>query len=221
MDDRNDLRADLDAWFDAGDELAVSRARDSLASVMTPGLRLLRVLSRDELDEIRQDVLSRLLARDHGALKSDVTAPLGYAKRAWTHACTDALRKWGPRLAREDEVRAHIKPWVERPDEVVQRHVDTERAIAAMGALTPRQRVALLLLTRPTSITEADWSQALAEVPPPRPTIPAAPTERVGAAMILFGSAGHQLEDSRRRQTSFDKLVQRAVIALRDALGIS
>ena len=211
----------LTRWFASGDELAHRRAYEHLAARLYAPPEAVEVLGNGAVDEIRQDVLARLLDRQSGKLR-DVPAPVAYARAAWRHDLVTAIRKWGPRLPRESEVEDHLRQMGPRPAvEAVEARIDTDRAVRIAESLTGKGRLAVLLTTRPDRISDDEWSALVATLPPPPPPRPHAALDREAASRLLYPQQGPETAPQRHpRLNSFDKTYKRAIASLRAALGV-
>jgi hypothetical protein len=94
MSDAATVNELLTRWFLFGDELAHRRAYEHLAGRLYAPPEVVAVLGNGAVDEIRQDVLSRLLDRQSGKLR-DVSAPVADARAEWQRDLVTAIRKWG------------------------------------------------------------------------------------------------------------------------------
>lgn len=211
----------LTRWFASGDELAYRRAYGHLADLLYAPPEAVQVLGNGAVDEIRQDVLSRLLERRSGKLR-DASAPVAYARAAWRRDLVTAIRKWGPRLPRESEVEDHLRQMEPRPAaEAVEARIDADRAVRIAESLSGKGRLAVLLTTRPDRISEDEWSALVATLPPPPPPRPHAALDREAASRLLYPPQGLETALQRyQRLNSFDKTYNRAIESLRAALGV-
>ena len=220
LSDDSNIAALLARWFSSGDELAHRRAYEGLARCLRARREVLDVLSADEIDEIRQDVLSRLLDRDSGKLR-DAQSPEAYAKTVFRNALTTALRKWGPRGARSSEVAAHIEQReTASPSEEAERRLDVERAVRIAESLPGKGRLAVLLTSCPDKISDRDWADVVVGWPPPPPERPSAALEREEASLLLYPPTSQPETTVQRYQrlNSFDKAYKRAIQLIRAAL---
>lgn len=211
----------LARWFASGDELALRRAYEELAKRLYAPREVVEVLGSGAVDEIRQDVLSRLLDRETGKLR-DAQAPVAYARTAWRHDLDTALRKWGPRVTRDSEVREHVRQVAPGPAaEGVEVRIDAERAVRIAESLPGKGRLAVLLTTRPDRISDEEWAAVVADLPPPPPARPQIPLEREEASLLLYPPSAPETTTQRyQRLNSFDKTYKRAIAAIRDALKV-
>lgn len=217
----DDLIADLRRWFDGGDDLAHRRAFTSLRADLHATREVLDVLGSGAVEDLRQDVLGRLLDREAGRLR-DRDTPRAYARKAWRNELTSALRKWGPRLSRDAEVREHILQAAptSHGEEIAVR-LDAERAVRIAEQLDGKGRLAILLTTRPDRIPDADWDELAAHLPPPPPPRPTVPLDREEASLLLYPpAAGETTTERYQRLNSFDKAFKRAIAVVREALGV-
>ncbi len=220
-DNTTNLLVLLADWFERGDESAYERAYRELAGCLFATPEVVKALSRAVTDEVRQDVLTQLLDKTTGDLR-DVQAPVAYARTVWRRALVSVLRKWGPRPAREDEVRRHVSALVDRDDcAAMEARLDASRAIDIAATLGCKGRLAILLTTRPDRIADEDWLELVASLPPPPPQRPIEPLDREDASMLLYPP--HGPEDSKRRNqrlNSFDKSYTRAAEQIRKILDV-
>lgn len=217
---QNDELVDLlTRWFEQADEAACAQATQLLAAQMWPTSETLRALGRGVLDEIRQDVLADLLDRSHHRLQGAHT-PIAYAKRAWRNAQVSVLRTLNRREKHQAQIRQHMTGLVERDGHTtVERRLDAHRAIEIAAALPGRDRLAVLLTTRPDYLSDEDWQKIAAALPPPPPPRPSAPLDREEASRLLYPPQTHESDAQRRqRLNSFDKLFQRTAVKIREAL---
>lgn len=217
----DDLIADLRRWFDGGDELAHRRAVSVLQADLHAPREVLNVLGSGAVEELRQDLLVRLLDRDDGRLR-DRHTPRAYARKAWRNELTSALRKWGPRLTREAELREHLQQATPASlGEEVAIRLDAESALRIAEQLDGKGRLAILLTTRPDRISDPDWEGLTASLPPPPPPRPTVPLDREEASLLLYPpAAGETTTERYQRLNSFDKAFKRAVAVVREALGV-
>lgn len=218
----DDVIADLlRRWFDGGDELAHRRAVASLQADLHAPREVLNVLGNGAVDELRQELLVRLLDREAGRLR-DRDRPRAYARTAWRNELTSALRKWGPRLSRDAEVREYLEqnaPASHHDDIAVR--LDAEHALRVAEQLDGKGKMAILLTTRPDRITDADWQEVAANLPPPPPSRPTVPLDREEASRLLYPPGPNETATQRyQRLNSFDKAFKRAVAVVREALGV-
>jgi DNA-directed RNA polymerase specialized sigma24 family protein len=206
----------LTRWFASGDERAHRRAYEHLTDLLYAPPEAIEVLGNGAVDEIRQDVVSRLLDRRSGKLR-DASAPVAYARVAWRRDLVTAIRKWGPRLPRESEVEDHLRQMEPRSAaETVEARLDAERAVRIAESL------AVLLTTRPDRISDGEWSALIATLPPPPPPRPHAALDREAASCLLYPPQGAETASQRyQRLNSFDKTYNRAIESLRTALGVA
>jgi hypothetical protein len=211
----------LTRWFAYGDELSYRRAYEHLVDLLYASREAVEVLGNGAVDEIRQDVLSRLLDRQSGKLR-DASAPVAYARVAWRRDLATALRKWGPRLPREAEVEDHLRQIASRPvAEEVEARIDADRAVRVAESLPGKGRLAVLLTSRPDRIPDDEWSAFVATLPPPPPPRPHAALEREAASRLLFPPQGPETTAQRyQRLNSFDKAYKRAIASIRAALQV-
>lgn len=218
----SDIIADLlRRWFEGGDDLAHRRAFTMLQADLHAPREVLDVLGSGAVEELRQDLLVRLLDRQAGRLR-DRDTPRAYARTAWRNELTSALRKWGPRLTRDAEVREHIQQAAptSHGEEVAVR-LDAERALHIAEQLDGKGRLAILLTTRPDRISDADWDELAAHLPPPPPPRPTVPLGREEASLLLYPpAAGETTTERYQRLNSFDKAFKRAIAVVRQALGV-
>lgn len=211
----------LARWFTSGDELALRHAYKHLADRLYAPQEAALVLSNGAVEEIRHDVISRLLDRESGKLR-DVPAPVAYARAAWRHDLVTAIRKWGPRLLRESEVEVHLRQVAPRlAAEEVEVRIDADRAVTIAESLPGKGRLAVLITTRPDRISDEEWSALVATLPPRPPPRPHAALDREEASLLLFPQAGPETMTQRyQRLNSFDKMYKRAIASIRAALRV-
>lgn len=211
----------LARWFGSGDELALRRAYEWLAARLYASREVIKVLGGGAVEEIRQDVVSRLLDRDTGKLR-DAQSPVAYARTVWRHDLNTVLRTWEARAARESEVRDHaLQVAPAPPAEGVETRIDADRAVRIAESLSGKGRLAVLLTTRPDRISADEWAALVAGLPPPPPAAPQMALEREEASLLLYPPAGPETTPQRyQRLNSFDKTYKRAIAAIRDALKV-
>lgn len=221
MSDAATVNELLTRWFSSGDELAHRRAYEHLADLLYAPREAVEVLGNGAVDEIRQDVLSRLLDRQSGKLR-DASAPFAYARAAWRRDLATALRKWGPRLPRESEVEDHLRQIAPRSvAEEVEARIDADRAVRIAESLPGKGRLAVLLTTRPDRIPDDEWLALVATLPPPPPTRPHAALDRETASRLLFPPLGPETPARHyQRLNSFDKAYKRAIASIQAALQV-
>jgi len=190
-----------------------------LATLLTPPHSAVRVLGSGAVDELRQDVLMRLLADNAQKLRA-AAHPRAYARRAFQHALTSQLRKWGPRQARHQDVRDVLySPETRSPESTVASHLDAHRALEIAESLDGKGRLAVLLLVQPQRVSNEDWTKLVSSLPPPPPQRPADPVSREVASAWLFPPQGPETAARRRqRLNSFDKSYKRALARIRIGL---
>ena len=212
-----ELVTQITRWFENGDEAALGDLVAFFETRLYAPSSVLRALGAPAIDDLRSDLIWRLLRADGGAL-FDKPYPLAYAKAAWRNTLAGELRKWGPRLQREPEVRRHLELTASSPRDpgCV---IDAERALALAHQLTGKARLALLLTTRPAAISNEDWADLISSLPPPPPARPALPLDREDASLLLFPPTDDEDDVARRRRkNSFDRTYARAIERLRRLL---
>ena len=215
------LREQLTRWFQTGDQRAYRRAYEDLAKRLHSPREVIEALGNAAVDEIRQDVLARLLAQDDGALR-EASSPVGLALKAFHNDIKTVLRKWGPRAKPTSDVVDHVQQIAARPGaEAAETRLDVERAMKIAETLEGKGRLAVLLTTRPDRISDTDWMSLVASLPPPPPRRPAEAVDRDEASMLLYPPRGPETTTDRyQRLNSFDKTYKRAIAAIRVALGV-
>lgn len=211
----------LARWFSVGDKFAHRRAYEWLAALLFATREVIDALGAGAVDEIRQDVLVRLLDRDTGKLRG-AQSPLAYARTAWRHDLNTELRKWGPRGSREADVRDYIRQIAPTPDvESVEALLDAERAVRIAESLPLKGRLAVLLTTKPDLILDDDWAALVEGLPPPPPPRPLLALDRDEASRLLYPPRGEETTKQRyQRLNSFDTTYRRAAEAIHDALKV-
>lgn len=211
----------LARWFGSGDQLALRRAYEHLADRLYAPREAVEVLGNGPVDEIRQDVLSRLLDRETGKLRA-APAPVALARTAWRNDLATALRKWGPRLSRDCEVGEHARQVAPGPAaEGVEVRIDAARAVRIAESLSGKGRLAVLLTTRPDRISDEEWAALVADFPPPPPARPQIAVEREEASLLLYPPSAPETTTQRyQRLNNFDKTYKRAITAIRDGLKV-
>ena len=211
-----ELRVGLERWYASGDEAYMNEIFHELSGCMLASRAVLAVVGEPDVDQIRQELLARLLDRDRGRLRGR-DHPLAYARTAWKNALTDAIGKWGPRLLAIPAIVQHALN-TKLPVSTVERLMDVERAIAIAESLDGKGRLAILLTTRPDRITETDWVEIVSHLPPPPPPRPDMPLDRAEAAALLFPPTPGSIPNQRQQLNSFDKAFSRASDRIRQAL---
>jgi hypothetical protein len=212
----DELRASLEQWFATGDETVLDRIIEQLSACMVASRAVLSVVGEADVDQIRQELLARLLDRGRARLR-DRDHPLAYARTAWKHSLTDAIDQWAPRMRAIPAIVQHAldtAPSSAGPDH----RLDAERAIAIAASLEGKGRLAILLTTRPDRISEQEWAEVVSHLPPPPPPRPDLPLDRDEAAAILFPPKPGSPPDERQQLNSFDKAFKRAAARIRHAL---
>lgn len=211
----------LARWFGTGDQSAYGRAFEWLAAVLQPPREVIDGLGSGEIDEIRQDVLARLLDRANGNL-CDAQSPLAYARTVFRRDLTNALTKWDARGAREIEVSNHLHRLAPTPEvDRVDARLDAEAALDVASRLEGKGRLAVLLTTRPSLIQEDEWAELVKDHPPPRPKRPRTPLDREEASLLLYRPRGPETTKQRyQRLNSFDTTFKRATKAIHRALEV-
>ena len=187
----------LERWFEQGDKEAHRRAYTALQDRLVPTPYALRVLGGPAADEIRQDVITRLIDRTQGALRG-VQYPVAFAKKSWLRALASELRKWRPRAEKEADVHQYELQRMDRDESTeVERRLDAEKALRIADELKLRPRLLVLISVRPQRISDADWSEFVKSLPPPPPQKPARPLEPEDASLLFFPPRG--TEDAKQR----------------------
>jgi hypothetical protein len=220
-DDSTNISALLVCWFEQGDERALRCAYQELANRLIVTPEAVKVLGPAAADEVRQDVLSRLLDRTNGKLRT-AQFPIAYAISAWRRVLVSSIRKWGPRSSKEDDVRLHISSLMERDDHAaVEVRLDAARAISIAADLSGSGRLAILLTSRPDRITDADWRDLIRSLPPPPPPKPRVALDREEASLLLYPPQGPEdAKQHNQRLNSFDKAFKRAVTRIREIMEV-
>ncbi len=215
------LKEDLARWFRSGDERAHRRAYEDLRRRLRPPREVVKALGNGAVDEVRQEVLAKLLAPDRGKLR-DATSPVGLALKAWQNDLRTELRKWGRRATPSPEVVGHFRQAVERPGaEAVEVRMDAKRAVEVAAELEGKGRLAVLLTTHPDRIADSDWAALAASLPPPPPTRPRTAMDRDEASKLLYPPRAPETNAARyQRLNSFDKVYRRAIASIRKRLGV-
>jgi DNA-directed RNA polymerase specialized sigma24 family protein len=211
----------LARWFSAGDQLAHRRAYEWLTAGLYAQREVIDALGAGAVDEIRQEVLVRLLDRDTGKLR-DAKSPLAYARTAWRRDLGTELKKWDVRNALETDVRDHIRQTAPAPGvEGVEAHLDAERALRIAESLPGKGRLAVLLTTRPDLISNDEWAALVEDLPPPPPARPWIALERDEASLLLYPPSGAETTSQRyQRLQTFATTLKRACAAIHDALEV-
>jgi len=211
------LAAQARRWFEDGDERALRELVSYFERHLFASPPAVRALGEQAVDDIRSELIWRLLRADRGALQGK-PHPAAYARAAWRNALAGELRKWGPRSQKAPDLRRHIEVAAALPVDPA-RSIDAERAIELAGQLQGKGRLALLLTTRPDAIPERDWASLVASLPPPPPKRPHRPLDRKEASLLLFPPDGDEDEAARRRRkNNFDRTRSRAIERLRQLL---
>ena len=220
-DDPEQLAAWLERWFFSGDELAARRAFDVLTKALRAPGSVVRTLGEAVVDEVRQDVLAQLTARPDGELRGSTNA-VGLARTVFRNSLIDELRKWGPRQARDGEVKTHVELLRHRePGRAAEDRVDAARAVEICAQLSIKRRLAVLLTTRPDCITTDDWRTIVVALPPPPPERPSVPLDIDAASRLLYPSSQSETDKERyQRVNTFTKTFKRAVADIRRALEV-
>jgi hypothetical protein len=212
------LADDVRHWFERGDEAALTRIYSALWSALRASSPVVNVLGQGAVEEVRQDVLVRLLDRRAGRLR-DAEHPIAYARASFSRALTDKLRIWGPRARRRIDVDVIGALPIAAPQTAVETSLTAERAIEIADELEGKGRLAILLTTRPDRIGEGEWAALVADHPPPPPPRPVDPLDREEASALLFPPSGLETKEARRqRLNSFDAAYRRAAGRIRERL---
>ena len=222
MPEKSNIVEDLARWFESGDELAHRRAYEYLKSRLVAEHHFIRVLSGPAVDEIRHEALIHLLDLEPGRL-AGVKTPVRYAKVTFERMLVDAMRKWGPRGKRTEEVHQHITTHAWRDDVAeAEARMDADRALEVAASLPGKGRLAILLRTRPERITDKDWQDLVASLPPPPPDRPQEALSREEASRLLYPPDDPESKVARyQRINSFDKAFSRAAAKIREALKVT
>jgi DNA-directed RNA polymerase specialized sigma24 family protein len=208
----------VESWLAHGDQLAATRATDALSGALWADRFSAALLGLNTIDEVRQEVLTKLLDRDVGLLQGKAR-PVAYARRAWKNAIKDRVRSLRRRTAREPILRASLEVSI-APDDAGRLH-DFQAAMREVECLPLKRRLAVLLVARPGAIDEAAWATVVKAHPPPPPAIPRVALERRDAAVLLYPrQPGEDAATHRARAgDAFDKALKRAIADIRERLG--
>ena len=211
-----DIKAWVDRWFQDGDTPSLELAYGHLLHNLSPPPSAIAAIGIAELDEIRQEVLIKLLDRTAGKLHT-ADKPLAYARKAFHRAIISRLRTWSSRRDKMSEIHQNQQAWRAAPShEEVDRLLDLGRALAQVENLEGKGRLALLLTIRPDRLTDEAWQEVTAMLPPPPPPKPVVPISREKASRLLFPPLEEETAaQERQRLNSFDRCVTRAHEKLR------
>jgi len=210
------LKRLLDLWFEQGDDVALEGAFRSLWHFLRLPLGFRRALGDSEADDVRQEVLMRLLDARHGMLRG-VDAPSAYA---WAALRREALSR--VRVEQRRDTISSRRPLDAPPGaaSVVEVEARLVRRLDALRAvvddLDDERRMAVLLTVAPEHLSDRDWMTIVARHPPPPPARPTAPLDRAAAGLLLYGPTPD--EPSERLEERFRKLLERACRQVLDAI---
>lgn len=215
VDDKQ-LIESLRRWFEHSDEVAGQRAFQALQVRLVAPPELLRVLGSDDFDELRQDVLTKLLTEPPDGFRR-ARNPIAYARRALRNRALDRLRRRSTRTdARSLLAASATSDGTEAS--VVQRQLDAGQALRLAQKLSFVTRMAVLLTTRPACISAGDWSTLSAMHTPP-PVRPTHALDREQASRLLYPAAVDETPAERTsRRNRFDQALRRGTNQLREAM---
>ncbi|HTN86992.1 MAG TPA: hypothetical protein VL242_25010 [Sorangium sp.] len=214
-----ELKDLLARWFEAGDEAALEVAFTFLWHLARPPGGLRRALGDADADDLRQDVLTRLLDRRSGGLK-DADAPAAYTLAAFRNEARSRLRATRRREAlaagrKVDIVQSSAGGHHAEPELDLARQLDAARTVVAQ--LDAERRRAVLLTVAPTHLSDSDWQVIEARHPPPPPARPTHPLDRTAASLLLYGPVPGETDAAREER--FRKLLERACRQVLDAIA--
>lgn len=218
-DDFNVVLKDLLQRWSHGDSAAHDQAFRLLQARLPAPRDVLRALSEAEVDEIRQDVLYKLLNAQLEAF-CGATLPMAYARRSFRYRLVEVLRKWKPRQKLTPEDRDQIAHTFHDDAGLdVGQLVDAHIALSIAEKLDGKGRLAVLLTSAPNRISSEDWRSLAASHPPPPPRRPSFPLDADEASRLMYPPPSEESDaEIKRRRDTFDKLYRRAVRAIRDEL---
>lgn len=204
-------------WFKKSDGDALREVVGALQGHLFAPASVVAVLGSGAIDDLRSELIWRLLRRDGGALEGK-PHPVAYSKAAWRNTLAGELRKWGPRSDKAPDVRRYLELTTSAGPGPA-RALDAERAIDRAQQLPLKGRLAVLLTTRPAAIIDGDWDALVSSLPPPPPRRPTAPLDRDAASLLLFPPrVPEDATARRRRKNNFDQTYSRAIDRLRKLL---
>ncbi|REG30843.1 hypothetical protein ATI61_106313 [Archangium gephyra] len=210
----------FERWHRHGDEQALQEGLPWLERWLLLPPDIVRVLGQEAAEEIRAQVIEKLLLEKQSALFK-AEQPRAFARATLKHRLLDALRRQArmpdvhePGVAEDlaAETLAHSVP-----DVVTRLHEAQlwQRLVQAVGSLRLEERVALLLLHAPDRLLEEDWRELEGRHRPPRPFRPADAISRDDIAALLFPGTPERVAYERT-----GKLIQRAYARLRQQLAV-
>jgi DNA-directed RNA polymerase specialized sigma24 family protein len=211
-----ELKKLLARWFDRGDEVALNGAFQGLWHFLQLPLGFRRALGDSEADDVRQEVLTRLLDARRGMLRG-VDAPSAYAWAALRREAQSRVRVGQRRDTISSRRPLDAPPGAAGVVDVeawLVRRLDALRAVA--DDLDDERRMAVLLTVAPEHLSDRDWMTIVARHPPPSPARPTVPLDRAAAGLLLYGPTPS--EPSERREERFRKLLERACRQVLDAI---
>lgn len=215
-DDSFDINHLLSQWFEDGDEAAYDAVYAELRRQLRVTQDVERALGSAVADEVRQEVLMRLLDREARRLWGR-REPVAYAWVAWRRSLVSLIRRWAPRHAKAERIRQHVSEVFERDDHAqVEAILDAERAIEIAASLNSRGRLAVLLTVRPDRITDDDWRCLIESHPPPPPSRPSGAVDREAACDLMYPPrVGESAQQRYQRLNNFDQSYKRAIAQIR------
>ncbi|WP_438040184.1 hypothetical protein [Sorangium sp. So ce128] len=214
-----ELKELLARWFEAGDQAALEAAFTFLWHLARPPGGLRRALGDVDADDLRQEVLTRLLDRRSGGLR-DADAPAAYTLAAFRNEARSRLRVARRREALAAGRKLEMMPGAAgichaEPELGLARQVDAARTVVAQ--LDGERRRAVLLTVAPTRLSDSDWQVIAARHPPPPPPRPTHPLDRTAASLLLYGPVPGETDAAREER--FRKLLERACRQVLDAIA--
>jgi len=202
-----ELKRLLARWFNAGDEAALEDAFRILWHFLRLPLGFRRAIGEADAEDVRQDVLMRLLDQRQGKLRG-VDTPSTYAQATLRREAQSRLRVMQRREAIATRRALAAPPSADalEVEPALVRRLDSLRAVLA--GLDDERRMAVLLTIAPERLSDEDWKVIVARHPPPPPSRPAYPLDRTAASLLLYGPMPG--EPTERREERFRKLLERA-----------
>jgi hypothetical protein len=209
----------IDQWFEHGKESDYNIIYRELTHRFFINQDIRQALGDAVVQEVRQEVLMKLLDRDARRLWGK-REPLAYAWVVWRRSLTDILRVWRKHQEKNELIQQYVSAALECGERApAETNLDAERAIKIAADLKSTGRVAVLLTVRPDHITADDWQELSARHPPPPPLRPSAPLDREDACDLIYPpQEGESAEQRYQRLNNFDQSYKRALKKIRSAM---
>ena len=214
--------ADLNAWFEQKDELALQRLVAHLKKqVFRASESNKNAFGDAAIQDMRQDLVIKLLVEDKSL--RGVAKPNAYARRAWARRLSKASsiivnqNKNLSKFAAEERTSHALLDEVHEGE----RTIDLELIIRSLDSLKHRGKIAILLEVRPEAISDNEWRTIEELHPPPPPTRPVDPVDNETARDLLYPpKTGETKKEAYQRQNNYDKVIKTVLTAIREKMGL-